>query len=153
MKYFFRLLLNCGKCRKPASNQGFSKARGSSFKQKRPTFSRNKDQVKTRTEARFQKARGRGTFPRPLFCPSYARRRESDSNPSGDMAASHHQPPAGDCYAAEPTLFPALLPPIETHPAPVRGGPPSYRQPAPPPSEQQKSGLAVTKPRKTACIL
>ena len=98
LKYFFRLLLNCGKCRKPALNQGFSKARGSSFKQKRPTFSRNKDQVKTRTEARFQKARGRGTFPPasyPTPCRASKRR-----NSHGDKAASHHQPHGGELHGA-----------------------------------------------------
>ena len=64
------------------------------------------------------------------------------------MAASHHQPPAGDCYGAEPTLFSALLPPIETHPGPVRGGPPAPRPHSKPPSEQQKKRPGQCKVRK-----
>ena len=148
-KYFFRLLLSCGKCRKPALNQGFSKARGSSFKQKRPTFSRNKDQVKTRTEARFQKARGRGTFP-PASYPT-PRRASKRRNSHGDKAASHHQPPGGELHGAEHTFDPALLPAVDMHPGHVRGGPstPPIRNAHP--LNNKKSGPDSVKSEKTAC--
>ena len=73
--------------------------------------------------------------------------------PAGTSPQVITSPPAGDCEGAEPTLFPALLPGPGKHPSPVRGGPPTPPIRNTPPSEQQKSGLAVTKPRKTACIL
>ena len=149
LKYFFRLLLSCGKCRKPALNQGFSKARGSSFKQKRPTFSRNKDQAKTRTEARFQKARGRGTFP-PASYPT-PRRASKRRNSHGDKAASHHQPPGGELHGAEHTSDPALLPAVDMRPGPVRGGPPSRRRPHHHLLNNKKSGPDSVKSEKTAC--
>ena len=45
-------------------------------------------------------------------------------------------------------LFSALLPAVDMHPGPVRGGPPAPRPHSKPPSEQQKSGPEQCKVRK-----
>ena len=51
-------------------------------------------------------------------------------------------------YGAELTLFSALLPAVDMHPGPVRGGPPAPRPHSKPPTEQQKKRPGQCKVRK-----
>ena len=80
------------------------------------------------------------TIPRPQA----SKRRNSH----GDRVIDHHQSHGGELHGAEPTSDPALLPPIETHPGPVRGGPPAPRPHSKPSSEQQKKRPRAGKVRK-----
>ena len=82
-------------------------------------------------------------FPKPM--PRRASKRQQSQRGHGGKS-----PPtsSGGLLWSGTHLIPRPAPGSDDHPGPVRGGPPSYRQPAPPPSEQQKKRPGQCKVRK-----